>query len=385
MKIIKTIVLLILLVFFYNIFQIPTVKAYLIKATLFVSLLNKEKDTIDNVTLYFSDDSQEKTEDIIAIYNELNTLGLKIFSNNSLPKLSVFIVKSNLATNILLKNGNGIYYPEANMIILRRDSDKNSFNHSFTHEYTHFLMVNYLKEVGIKENEIPLWFHEGVAEMFAHKFSPLPFNESINSWESVPLNELWPNSSKEAIVDSKSYIISHFAVERLIKLKGINVVNDLIHNTKVTGDFNKTFKDTTMFDLDNFHLWLIPDQNFIDRMTELVESNSYNDITKEQLEEYDKSKLPYYFEAPIIYNLLEKIYIKEAAWDKAIKVVLERMNYYPTTSVEWNIISNYAYKHGNLSLAIQYAEKAVALSKPDEKKSYNEWLTRLKDETNKGF
>ncbi|MCM3744310.1 collagenase [Sporosarcina luteola] len=124
------------------------------------------------------------------------------------------------------------------------------FNKNVMHEYTHYVFTQKLSELEINYSDIPLWFSEGIAEYIGMNGMEAPNTLS----KIVPLNELttheqWNNYRTDPLYDI--YLQSNLAIQFLINEYGSDVINKILFQTQMKGDFEVGFQSVTGLDVSN--------------------------------------------------------------------------------------------------------------------------------------
>ena len=205
-------------------------------------------------TFYFHPEDKEKIELIRGMNPEAIRLAEKWFGDGDYleERLRIFLIHKDDEPHPFL-NSDGVFYAN-NIILLRSDSDFLQF--TYFHELAHHFLNNFAIEIGLSDIDIPVWFHEGVAESFANRLAPKQLHETINNYEVVPLLE---EERPDDWYPSDTYLFMHYAVEYLLYVFNENILYDLILKTNEKGNFIDAFKELTNFDLSTYHLKFLED------------------------------------------------------------------------------------------------------------------------------
>ncbi|MCA0987203.1 hypothetical protein [Guptibacillus algicola] len=329
---------------------------------------------VDGIELTYDNVQKELANELANEIEAFEELGIAWFGENDLPQLEVIVTKQGKLPHPILLNRNGLYLPKSNVIVINGELSAEERVHALSHEYAHYYLMNSMsQEMAI--TDLPDWFHEGVAEAFAHRFAPLPFYEAIGNWDVVPYAEMVMKGPGA----SERYVMAQFTVEKLLEDHGEQVISKIITQTKEQGSFEEGFMEITKQPLSGYHEWLIPDKEFLKEASAKLEEGYNRKQLEKELNVFEQSKGPYFYEAPSIYYILNTIYVEEENWKAASSTMLKRMNYIRHFPGEWKMLSEYASNMGDTDRAIEYAEHAVALTDSSSVDSFEEWLAELRD------
>ncbi|KMM39305.1 ImmA/IrrE family metallo-endopeptidase [Guptibacillus hwajinpoensis] len=345
------------------------------KMMLHVFHYNYSSSTIGNVELRFDESQKDVAFSLADQIPDFDQLSKEWFGDLSIPELEVFVIKQGKLPYPIVRNANGLFFPFTNIIAINSSLPEEERVHALAHEFAHFYLQSYLEQQNVKETDLPDWFHEGVAEAFAHRFAPLPFYEAIHMWKVVPYSEMDMNN--QAFGTSERYIMAHFTVEQLLANHGTGVLRDLINGTKVRDSFSKSFTVVTDEKLSSYHTFLERNEEFMNNMSEKLVSGGKDNEVKQKLLKYDNEQGPYYYEAPSVYRLLQSIYKQEQNWDGAISLFLKERQYLRATPFEWKEASEFALQLEDYDRAKKYARKAVVLADGSDGKEFEEWLVEV--------
>lgn len=358
-----------------GIIEVTPIKGYLgkitSKAVLHLYHYNDPSIEEEGIELTYDSDHEEVANELAFEVASFQELGAEWFGESDLPQLEVFITNEGKLPHPLLLNRNGLYLPHSNIIMINGGLSSEERVHALSHEYAHYYLMNSMDQEMLI-TDLPNWFHEGVAEAFAHRFAPLPFYEAIGSWDVMPFSEM----DMKGPGASERYVMAQFTVEKLLEEHGVEVISELITQTKEQGTFEKGFMYITEQPLSGYHKWLIPDEEFLKEASAKLEEGYNRKQLEKELLSFEQSKGPYFYKAPSVYSILDTIYVEEENWEAASSTMLKRMNYMRHFPGEWKMLSEYALNMGDTDQAIEYAEHAVSLTDSD---SLEEWLAELQD------
>jgi hypothetical protein len=181
---------------------------------------NYEVEEVGNVVFRYEESEQETINRLLGKVSAINDLGDEWFGGSPASTLTVYLPRS----ESILGKANAIFLQNKNMAIINGQLTDNEMLHALTHEYAHFHMMANMVKLHMEVTDIPEWFQEGVAEAFAHRFAPVPFNDEINEWNVVPFSEMKMRGNHQDFNVGEWYIMSHFTVERLLKDYGEDVI-----------------------------------------------------------------------------------------------------------------------------------------------------------------
>jgi hypothetical protein len=379
MKYRKIIFFLVCLLFYIGILRIPTVQHYYTTGLVSLLTITTEFKEVGNIVFRYDKNYQHIVDEIEKEVKNINELGNSWFNGETNSSLTVYLPKSFIAS-VILKGSNAIFIPKSNIAVLDGRLSEDSLIHALTHEYAHFHMMNKIEDIELSISDVPEWFHEGVAEAFAHRFAPLPFVEAINWWHLIPFSEMKFRGGGSGEVISEWYVMAHFTVEKLLKDHGDHVINSLIELTKETSDFTVSFNSLTGQQLEDYHEWLVVDHQFFEEKVEALYVEEDFEKLKEILLQYDYENGPYYFWANRVYSLLENIYVREEQWAKAIDMVVKR-SYYIQDPAFWRDASEYALNLDDAETALYFAQKAADNAGEYSEDYFNDWLNIVRKQT----
>lgn len=249
-------------------------------------------------------------------------------------------------------------YDEGNKtLVIRSDLKEESLLNIYSHEFGHYLTMKYMSNIGLQSNQFPLWFHEGIADAFAHRLSPITFNKKFYFSEIVPFEEITQNYD-----DYDNYSQSYFAVERVATDYGVSIIQRIIDDTLNLGSFENAFQENTDFYLPEYHLLLeMPEEELVE-IHKLMDENSKNEA-EEKMKEVIKVRGEYFYQAPYLFSLLANIYSEQESYDEAL-VFMKKRILYETSPIIYKQLAEIAM-HVDLDLALEYAEKALKEAEKD--------------------
>nr|WP_286170719.1 ImmA/IrrE family metallo-endopeptidase [Bacillus sp. NTK071] len=331
--------------------------------------------TIGTVELKFDESQEDVAVSLGDQIADFDQLGKDWLGELSTTEPEVFIIKQGQFPDPILRNANGLFFPNTNIIAINGSLPVEERVHAFAHEYAHFYLNSYIEQQNLKATDLPDWFHEGVAEAFAHRFAPLPFYEAITMWEVVPFSEM--DMKDQSAGTTERYIMAQFTVEKLLANHGDQVIAKLITETKEKDSFSKSFTAVTSQKLSSYHKYLERNMEFIENMEADIASGGKDSKVKQELLNYDDEQGPYYYDAPSVYSVLQRMYEKEHKWGEAISLFLKQRKYVRASPFEWKEASEYAFYMEDYERSEKYAEKAVSLTDERSEAEFQEWLMEV--------
>jgi len=197
------------------------------------------------VTFYYKSGNENTVELIKTYFNEVESSTNKIFGKSKLVPLKVVIYKNSeeLRTHfIVFESADGMFDKNDNSISIiqyNNSISKNDYKGLFFHEYGHYRTSSYLQDNHIPNN-IPTWFNEGIAEYIRYGNSA---NASFKLEKTMNFQKLDAEKSFEESDKApfNIYLQSYLAVNKMINMKGNQIIRDILDETKKT-NFDSAFK-----------------------------------------------------------------------------------------------------------------------------------------------
>lgn len=124
------------------------------------------------------------------------------------------------------------------------------YNKNIIHEYTHYVLEQKLMDLEISKKDIPYWFFEGVAEYLGSdshdhynidaKILPIKQLSTYTQWDHYRTNP-----------EYDIYLQSYLTIRYLIKKNDNKIINEILIQTQIKGDFDEGFKSATGMDINN--------------------------------------------------------------------------------------------------------------------------------------
>ncbi|MBU9713213.1 tetratricopeptide repeat protein [Evansella tamaricis] len=325
-------------------------------------------------TIWYHPDDEQSLEIVVEQTGYLLNQGESWFGDMDLKAhhLDIFLINKNDQPHPLLDQS-GSYDVNANIIVIQADLEKEELLNVFSHEFAHFLTITYSGLIGLDYNELPLWFHEGTADSFAHRLSPLPYHRKFAFHDIVPLEEI----TEVNFEMFDQYTLSYFAVEKLLQEYGEDIIRKLIDETKSAGDFKTAFHKNTNYNLSDYHLLFeVSEEELID-IQQLVEQGFLNEA-EEKIEDILEVRGEYFYNAPYLFRILSDIYLEQENYEKALAAKEKQLLYAadPILYMQLTKIALYV----NNELAVGYGEKALEIAKIEDwdVEYFEEWFDEIK-------
>ena len=328
--------------------------------------------------LYYDGSEEDKVNKLVNITDTILITAITWFGEFDKPKekLKIFLIHKNDQPHSGLKDGYGNYFPEYHLMFINSDLDEDQLINTFSHEFAHYIMGEYLNEHNMESYDIPVWYHEGVAEAFAHQIKTIPFLTDVSGGRIQPLMEF-----SQSKMTREDYLLSHFAIENIINENDESIITELIRMAKEGNDFTTAFNKLTGYDLDTYHQLFEVD---IDQLTDMVsKAETLNESEAEKLIlDYIATKGRYFNEAPTLLYALSNIYIRQGRFDEALKTYEEVILYEKSPAI-YAQLSEIALKVDRKK-ALKYATEALELAKEKEwnVEVFNQHLDEVKKLTN---
>lgn len=376
----KIFVMLIILLFFAVIGVTGLYQFAIKKPEILIRLLSVGYDE-ENQPFYsviYHPEDKRKKEKVLEVIPEIVNLQEswfgkeKYFKNN----LKIYILNNNDTFSKF--KFNGLYVNKGNYILIKGNLNDDEFLNTLSHEFGHFFTMEYANYHNLNIENLPEWFHEGVAESFSQRIAPTPLNSKTKGYKTQPLMEIEKTHDKNGKVGyyANTYLLMQYAIEHLIYNNGEEIIANLINETKKDNDFSIAFTDLTGYDLNTYHLKFEENWRNIFAIEGQIDKGE-SKAGKEKLEEIIKERGYYFNEAPYVFHLLGMIYIKETRYEEAISI-LEKGLIYRDIPELYKLLSETA-TYVDKKEAIKYAKEAVKSAKRNDWdiKEYKEWEKKL--------
>lgn len=328
--------------------------------TIFELSLGDEKEQLetfqyDHVTIY-TDQPERIMELFEPNLDEIDQLSSAWFepASKDYPEVTMYAIEPNLVMNIMLKGANGIYIPSSEIMLLNMNLDDDRILHGYAHEYAHYRMFNYLEELDVSYKKVPMWFHEGVAEAFSHRFAPLPFAEVMNEWE---VDAFFEKEATDRLI-SDEYIMSQYLIEYLLYAKGEEAVHTVLSNLTKSSDFETVLEEQLNYTYTDLKAYLAAEDEAVEDLMYRTEAELGNEQFQAEVLAFHERKKPYYYNAQLVTNILFQMYQTDEKWLEMAELTEYRMNYVQRDFYSYQWAADFAKKAGNLEKEAYYLAKA---------------------------
>jgi hypothetical protein len=212
--------------------------------------LSFHSDTGDKKFInYIKNDLMKRLERLDNFYGVLPPKSYKIYLLKNGERFDSF------SKNDLPKWSRAIAYAKNNTIVLKINSAEDVIESSKTivHELSHMLLYYYFKD-----NKIPVWINEGLAEHIAGKEINFTekniFSNALWGNDLISLNRIDSLLSFDAVKARLAYLESLSAVEFFINKHGEKRLYQLLGNLKRSNGVNNAFIQTVGYDFIDFEL-----------------------------------------------------------------------------------------------------------------------------------
>ena len=143
--------------------------------------------------------------------------------------------------------------PFKRKLYLRRDlldvEQRQRVDQVLRHEAAHLVMGSLPRDVYTK---IPLWFHEGVAQMFAGRLFPFSWDElalRVRIWESPSLFQYTEQFPRDRYGAETAYLYSEAIIGMLMRLWGSDVIQKILKRLSTGESFHAALFGVTRHSL----------------------------------------------------------------------------------------------------------------------------------------
>ncbi|WP_066250573.1 peptidase MA family metallohydrolase [Neobacillus drentensis] len=225
-----------------------------------------DKKVMYNVTVYYNPGlkgilpqtkeslkrAEQLTKKYLGIYKN-KPVDLLFMDSNELKKFSTLKDISGSYSDFDKVIAIGVNEKDMVSIIQEKETPLYFFQKSIFHEYTHFATYRKLDEIGVRTNDLPVWFVEGIAEYVGENEEPLDFHSFEPTF--IELKQLDSHDQWEKARQTKRanpYLQSYFTVAYLINTYGENIIPKLLMETSTTKNFYGSLQEITGTDLNGF-------------------------------------------------------------------------------------------------------------------------------------
>ena len=220
----------------------------------------------NHITFRYHPDNEKQVYEIIDTIDNITELEKRIFGREiaKTDKLEVIALRNSkdyIQLNPLSTETVGGSYDSSNkraMVYQERENyadDKSFMIGTFAHEYSHYLIDLFLAEEGLKDNDIPAWYKEGICELFHYQFvDTIAISEKIDASLKFPdlhTSKNWNAASEKTDI----YYLAKKAIEYIVEHRGdVKVLSNILLHQKETGSFEESFDQITGLKLNTLNI-----------------------------------------------------------------------------------------------------------------------------------
>ena len=344
-----------------------------------------------NITFKYPPNAEDKVHEMISKMDDIEQLELEIFGYQ-IPKtknLEVIILPNydeyiQARTSAGEREGGSYTSMDNRAIIYEQPKDVNgeepSLTGIFSHEYGHYLMDMFLVDNGIKFDDVPVWYHEGISEYLGNQIGNQIGNElkptgHINSeltFDKLQSSQDWKTATKQSDV----YYFAGKTIEYVLgSVDDSIILSDIVLNIKESGTFDESFKQ--LIGLDPKTL-TITSFNSMEKDLDVARILRQDSDFKNSEELYKKI-LKKHPREPLAWHQYALMLEKQKRWEEALSARRK------VVSLEPENPNSYIYLSYLLSVidsqeAVNTAEKALEIVKKDNIEDWGyhqKWLDEI--------
>ncbi len=340
--------------------------------------LFKTAEYKDN-TIYYTDKSEPVLKLVYAYLDKAKLDNSKLFGEFSAGKLAI---KFDYGEDVFKKrnpsfnDSAGLYFKrDKTVYIFMKDCYANALSlglnslylrHVLLHEYTHHVFYEFLNLNRIDENKIPVRFMEGVSEYIGWEEYYGPPPEKMAAFSELNTQKQWTDYSNKGY---DVYEQSHYAIRRLIIMKGERVIRDILLNVK-DKNFDAAFNEAAGISLQDYEKVLNEDfkngWKEYNNMVPAFKQEFYRNIHIECFEEYIRLN-PDNVDALLD---LAQLYDGSGKFDKELSTLNKAVEKGPKNMLAWHALALFHERMMDFDSAIRTFERETSIDK-DSDVSYN--------------
>jgi tetratricopeptide (TPR) repeat protein len=247
------------------------------------------------------------------------------------------------------------------MIHLNKNYTISELENVFSHELAHFYFVKYVNDLKVEVDDIPNWFHEGVAMSFAQRVFPEHIAQISEVKPLMEMKQLKTGAGSIAYTGD-NYLQMLYAIEYLIYQHDEKIITDLVKETKKEKDFARAFTKLTSLDLDTYHEMLVTNLEKIKEFENLMQVDEAE--AEKQMLLYIEERGEYFNEASLLYTILGNMYVNQHRYSEALQL-LERKLLYQVMPPDYRQLSEVAV-HVDKVKSLAYAKESVESARRNE-------------------
>ncbi|RDU37908.1 hypothetical protein DRW41_08850 [Neobacillus piezotolerans] len=349
---------------------------------------NAQSKKVGHVTFKYKNNNEKTSvafDAVLSTLNENQSLLKELFGKNLNSPLS--IVLANDLSKLNDRFGNlaeghiaGYYVAEKSSIYIATPKDETElkqFKQTIVHEYTHHLISSTLKNSSVRFSDLPVWFHEGLAEYVERKNQGIT-SDDIEETETVGFKELGTHKQWDKHLRSpyNPYLQSSVLIGLLVKNKGAAAINKIIEGCKKddfyavfekeAGQSFSSYEFETMKKLKEFPLKIITARG------ELYQQKNPHKALATASELNDT--IPNVNEVML---LIAQIYSELGDYEKSLQYYERTVYLFPYSSYYLQLANAYLFL--DLDKAIEAAENSVEMANSEDVEFYEDYLVELKN------
>ncbi|VDG96848.1 Predicted O-linked N-acetylglucosamine transferase, SPINDLY family [Lysinibacillus sphaericus] len=340
-----------------------------------------------NITFKYPPNAEDKVHEMISKMDDIEQLELEIFGYQ-IPKtknLEVIILPNyeeyiQARPSAGAREGGSYTRMDNRAIIYERPinvpGEEPSLSGIFSHEYGHYLMDMFLVDKGIKFDDVPAWYHEGVSEYMGNQISEeLKFPGNISpelTFYNLQSSQDWKNATKQSDV----YYFAGKAIEYVIgSVDNSIILSDIVLNIKEAGTFDDSFIQLTGL---NPKTLTITSINSLEKDLDAAYKLWQEDDFKNAEEDYKKI-LKKHPREPLAWHQYALMLEKQKRWEEALSARRKVVSIEPENPNSYMYLS-YLLTVIDSQEAVNHAEKAVELVKKNNVEDWGfhqRWLDEI--------
>ncbi|WP_025784440.1 hypothetical protein [Sporosarcina sp. D27] len=327
-----------------------------------------------NITFKYPPNSEDQVHEMISKMGDIEQLELEIFGYQ-IPKtknIEVIILPNyeeyiQARTSAGEREGGSYTRMDNRAIIYEQPKDVNgeepSLSGILSHEYGHYLMDMFLVDKGIKFDDVPTWYHEGVSEYIGNQVGEELKSAGNISPDLTVVNlqssQDWKNATKQS--ESDVYYFAGKAIEYVLgSVDDSIILSDIVLNIKEFGTFDESFKQLTGIDPKTLNIESI---NSWEKDLDVAYKLWHEDDFKKAEENYKKI-LKKHPREPLAWHQYALLLVKQKRWEEALIARRKIISIEPENPYSYMDLS-YLLTVIDSQEAVNSAEKALEIVKKD--------------------
>lgn len=342
-----------------------------------------------NITFKYPPNAEDKVHEIISKMGDIEQLELEIFGYQ-IPKtknLEVIILPNydeyiQARTSAGEREGGSYTRLDNRAIMYEQPKDVNgeepSLSGIFSHEYGHYLMDMFLVDKGIKFDDVPAWYHEGVSEYMGNQIGD-ESRKSGNISPDLTLDNLqssqdWKNATNQS--ESDVYYFAGKTIEYVLgSVDDSIILSDIVLNIKESGTFDESFKQLTGLDPKTLTITSINSlEKDLDTAYKLWQEDDFK-----KAEKHYKKILKKHPREPLAWHQYALMLEKQKRWEEALSARRKIISIEPENPSSYMYLS-YLLTVIDSQEAVNTAEKALEIVKKDNIEDWGfhqKWLDEV--------